>query len=290
MKYILLQKALKDGVILKMNKMNIIAEIGWNWMGDMKLAKKMIKAASDNGATHVKTQVFNEKYLKPGPWDLDGRREIYKKAQPSYTQLKEMKEYAEECDILFLASTMSLRDAELYSKVTTSIIKIPGFESRNRELLQFAFDKFDTVIISTGSSSVEEVESLLESLVLNRKQYYNMVLMHCVSSYPCLPEHANIERILDLARLTPNIGYSDHIEGIESVKVALEYSIEWVEKHFTTDHNLPGRDNKFAILPEELKALTDYLTFREKMKRYHGTSYQKCEEEVRNIQTGRFNG
>ena len=60
--------------------MNIIAEIGWNWLGDMNLAKRMIEEASKNGATHVKTQVFNEDYLKPGPWDEDGRREIYKKA------------------------------------------------------------------------------------------------------------------------------------------------------------------------------------------------------------------
>ena len=58
----------------------IIAEIGWNHMGDMNLAKEMIKAAHDSGANSVKTQVFDVKRLKPGPWDTDGRREIYEKA------------------------------------------------------------------------------------------------------------------------------------------------------------------------------------------------------------------
>ena len=62
-------------------EIKIIAEIGWNHLGDLDLAKKMIKAASENGADICKFQSWSEKNLKDGPWDQDGRREIYKKAQ-----------------------------------------------------------------------------------------------------------------------------------------------------------------------------------------------------------------
>jgi len=299
--------------------MNIIAEIGWNWMGDMDLAKQMIKAAANNGATHVKTQVFNESRLKAGPWDTDGRREIYKKAQPSYDQLMEMKLYCEDQGVKFLASCMSVRDAKLYAKVTTEAIKIPGFESRNKELVQYAFDNFDIVIMSTGTSSVNEItdvisslrlpggvtmkdDVLLETISLSTNEYYHkLVLLHCVSSYPCDPKTTNLPKMEKLRllfhdkfpgwdddRLNGHVGFSDHIQGVESVKVALEYNIQWIEKHFTVDRSLPGRDNKFAILPDELKDLTDYIQLREYMNKDLGSGYQECEQVVREIQTGRF--
>ena len=66
---------------MKHNNIKIIAEIGWNHMGNIKLAEKMIKSASKNGADICKFQTWSEKNLKPGPWDKDGRREIYKKAE-----------------------------------------------------------------------------------------------------------------------------------------------------------------------------------------------------------------
>ena len=71
----------------------IIAEIGWNHMGDLDLAKKMIVAASENGSDFVKTQFFSTKNLKPGPWDNDGRRDIYEKAQLTIEKYLELKEF-----------------------------------------------------------------------------------------------------------------------------------------------------------------------------------------------------
>ena len=76
--------------------MKIIAEIGWNHMGDMSIAKKMIDTASSNGANICKFQTWSEKNLKPGPWDEDGRRDIYKKAQLTESQHHELKKYCEK--------------------------------------------------------------------------------------------------------------------------------------------------------------------------------------------------
>jgi sialic acid synthase SpsE len=70
----------------------------------------------------------------------------------------------------------------------------------------------------------------------------------------------------------------------------LEYDIDVIEKHFTIDHELPGRDNKFAILPHELKDLSDYIKLREQSTLSHGNDYLECEAETRNVMSGRFNG
>ena len=82
----------------------IIAEIGWNHMGNLNLAKKMILSAKKNGADYVKTQIFDPSSLKPGPWDNDGRREIYKKAQLSEENHIELNNFCISKSVEFLTS------------------------------------------------------------------------------------------------------------------------------------------------------------------------------------------
>ena len=86
-----------------------------------------------------------------------------------------------------------------------------------------------------------------------------------------------------------HVGYSDHIFGIESCKVAMQYGLDVIEKHFTIDRDLPGRDNKFAILPEELSELSNYIKIFEDMHMFHGLDYLPCEEGSRMHYAGRFN-
>ena len=114
--------------------------------------------------------------------------------------------------------------------------------------------------------------------------------MHCVSSYPLHLRDANLPQIEKLKKIVDNVGYSDHTEGVRGSRIALEYNIQFIEKHFTTDHNLPGRDNKFAILPKELKKLSDYISSREEMNIDHGDIILEFESEAREIMTGRFDG
>jgi sialic acid synthase SpsE len=146
--------------------------------------------------------------------------------------------------------------------------------------------------MSTGTSTFSEIK---ESVKLFTKA--RLYLMHCVSSYPCNPSIANIKRMVRMQNINPiinesiyGVGYSDHIQGVESAKVAIGFGAQVIEKHFTTDNNLPGRDNKFAILPHELKNLSDYIKLREEMMIEHGPDYQKCESDSRENYTGRFNG
>ena len=115
----------------------IIAEIGWNHMGDMELAKEMITAANDSGADIVKTQTFDVRRLKEGPWDTDGRREIYEKAQLNLEQYIELRDYCNKIEIQFMSSVFSIDDAKLLQKVETDMVKIPSMESRNVKLINY---------------------------------------------------------------------------------------------------------------------------------------------------------
>ena len=111
----------------------LIAEIGWNHMGDMKLAKEMILAAKESGCDFAKFQTWSVDRLKPGVWDTDGRREIYEKAELDLDKHIELKQYCDEVGIQFMSSVFSIEDAKLLKQVVTDYVKIPSFESRNRE-------------------------------------------------------------------------------------------------------------------------------------------------------------
>lgn len=263
----------------------IVSEIGWNHMGDLTLAKEMIHASKESGADIVKFQTWSVDRLKPGPWDEDGRLEIYKKAELSENDHQQLKAYSEGLDIEFLSSVFSVHDAKLLFELSISSVKIASAESRNVELLSYCDDNFDTIYLSTGTSSVSEIEQHLKYLPTS-----NIILLHCISSYPLEPKNANLPRINSLKKLSDRVGYSDHTFGVETAKISLEYDIDVIEKHFTLDNNLPGRDNKFAILPHQLKELSDYIKLREEAKTFHGDGYLECEQESRDVMTGRFDG
>ena len=270
----------------------IIAEIGWNHCGDMNLAKQMAKAAADNGATYAKYQTWSVGRLKQGSWDKDGRREIYEKAELTKEDHIELIQYCNDIGIKFLSSVFSIDDAALLQELGCREVKIPSFESRNHELISYCSDNFDTIFMSTGTSTYREVQESCKYVGAGVAFY----ILHCVSTYPCDPKIANIKRMELLkdvrAHLGINtfIGYSDHIQGVESAKVAIGEGALVVEKHFTTDNNLPGRDNKFAILPHQLKDLSDYIKLRDDMFSMYEHDFQECESDSRENYTGRFNG
>ena len=162
------------------NKINIIAEIGWNHMGNMNLAEKMIVSAAHNGADICKFQTWSVKNIKPGPWDTDGRKEIYKKAELSKEQHHYLKKICENNNVSFLTSIFNIDDIDFLSALNPFMIKIPSHEIGNFNLVKSAVDRFDKIIISTGASKWQEVLKIANEL--NKQK---IIFMHCVSTYPC---------------------------------------------------------------------------------------------------------
>ena len=126
--------------------MDIIAEIGWNHMGDFKLIEKMVEAAANSGATYAKFQTWSERDLKPGPWDKDGRREIYRKAQLREDDYMRIKEICEQNEIRFLTSVFNPKDLPSMASVSDVAVKIPSPEIANKNLLMDARKMFSTCL------------------------------------------------------------------------------------------------------------------------------------------------
>ena len=263
----------------------LIAEIGWNHMGNMTLAKEMILAAKESGCDFAKFQTWSVDRLKPGVWDTDGRREIYENAELDLDKHIELKEYCDEVGIGFMSSVFSIEDAKLLKQVVTDYVKIPSFESRNIELIHYCLKNFEHLIISTGTSTYDEIRSVVVNIPPER-----YTLLHCVSSYPCNFDIVNLPRMEYLKNLSNSIGFSDHSQGIESSVLSLGMGVDFIEKHFTTNNDLPGRDNKFAVLPSDMKRLSDYIKISKKVMSDKGVDYQDCELDSRENYTGRFDG
>ena len=250
----------------------------------MNLAKKMIEEAFNSGAYFAKFQTWSVSRLKAGEWDQDGRRDIYNKAELSEDKHIELINYCHHLGISFMSSAFSVKDASLLNNLKQKSVKIPSFEVGNVALLKFCDQNFEELIISTGTATKSEIDQI-SNLVDIKKS----TIMHCVSSYPCGIENANLSRINYLLSKFPSVGYSDHVSGVDASIYALQYPLKYIEKHFTVDHELPGRDNKFAILPSELKRLTNHIQQRSKAFQDLGIDYQKIELSSRTEYRGRFN-
>ena len=266
-------------------KVLLIAEIGWNHFGDIELAKKMIDAAKLAGADFAKFQTWSVSRLKSGAWDSDGRREIYEKAELSEADHVNLINHCDKKGINFLSSVFSIEDAKMLLDLNVKDVKIPSFESRNHDLISFCDNNFKRIFISTGTSKFDEIKKSIE--FLKKSTFY---LLHCVSMYPCNYTNANIPKMKKLMKIHKNVGYSDHIQGSESAKIAIAEGANVIEKHFTLDNNLPGRDNKFANLPSQFKDISDFLIKYNDMLIEHGEDYQEGEKDSRLNYTGRFNG
>ena len=266
-----------------MNDIKIIAEIGWNHMGDMNLAEEMIKQASENGADICKFQTWSESNLKSGQWDNDGRRNVYKKAQLSKDNHYFLKKICENNNVEFFNSIFNIKDIEFLKELNSKIIKVPSHEIYNKILIENCLKNFDLSLISTGASKKEEIENLKNNLDLSKS-----VFMHCVSSYPCPADRINLPRLKYMKNFTSKIGYSGHFQGIDDAIAAICHGAVYIEKHFTIDNNLEGRDNKFALLPKDLKKISEFRNNYQDMLFDRGIDLQESEKDTFNNYRGRW--
>lgn len=267
--------------------MNIIAEIGWNHLGDIDLAQRMIVAAKESGATTVKFQLWDPEFMRNGAWNTDGRIEIYKKAKLSNEDVLSLKEFSINTKIDILFSAFGTEGASRLLSLNFDSIKIPSHEIANKKLISFCSENFDKIYISTGASKKEEVEWSSEHLKNSKKcSYFN--LMHCVSSYPCKIEHINLPRIKYLKSLHDHVGLSDHTSNEYTPSYSISYGVTVIEKHFTIDNNLDGRDNKFALEPQVFKKMIEHINLANLANNDFGLDYQDSENDIVENYRGRW--
>jgi N,N'-diacetyllegionaminate synthase len=265
--------------------MKIIAEIGWNHMGDMNIAEQMISSASQSGADIVKFQYWDPCHLKPGEWDNDGRREIYNKACLSEDKINQLIGFSEKYDCEFLISVFGTRGAKFIFELGQTSIKIPSHETINTKLIEYCSQNFDHVYFSAGASTEEEIINAVEIL---KNGSASFTLMHCVSSYPCDDNKVNLKRLDWLGRLHSELGYSDHSSSKIIPSLSCMYGAKVIEKHFTIDNDLPGRDNKFAFEPHDFAVMVKNIHIAELALIDHGINYQDIESDTFHNYRGRW--
>ncbi|MEW6556095.1 MAG: N-acetylneuraminate synthase family protein [Elusimicrobiota bacterium] len=246
----------------------LVAEIGLNHNGDMKLAKDMIQSASESGADIVKFQkrtiekcfqkkVLDAPYLKPTSLGKT-YREHKLKLEFSIEQLAELKKTSDKNNIGFMCTPFDLQALEEVIKLGVPAIKIASHLLTNHELIIKAASYGLPVILSTGMATREEVMATYGIA----KAFYpktDVALLQCTSCYPAAIETLNVLAIKDLQNIAPIVGFSNHCANFVPSICAVAIGAKIIEQHFTLSHNLPGPDQKASLIPTDFRFMADAI-------------------------------
>lgn len=251
-----------------MGKVIIIAEAGVNHNGDINLAKKLIDIAVEAGVDYVKFQTFKSESLvsksaKKADYQIENTQDstenqmqMLKKLELSHEQHVELMAYCRQKDISFFSTAFDLESLIYLKELGLTMVKIPSGEITNLPYLRKAAELFSKVIISTGMSTLEDIEKALNvflSAGIKREAIY---ILHCNTEYPTPMKDVNLLAMLTIKnKFNVEIGYSDHTLGIEVPTAAVALGAKMIEKHFTLDRSLPGPDQLASLEPLELKAM-----------------------------------
>lgn len=233
----------------------MIAEIGLNHNGSVQIAKKLIDAAFACNWHCVKFQKrtpdvcvpdHQKSVPKDTPWGRMTYLEYRHKVEFGKNEYDYINRYCGEKPILWTASVWDLKSLDFILKYNVPFVKIPSAMLTNDELIKEACISGKTIILSTGMSTIEEIDHAVE--ILERNSKGNYVLMHTNSNYPAPPEELNLLTISYLKeRYDCIVGYSGHEYDLEPTVIAVALGAKIVERHITLDHNMWGSDH-FASL------------------------------------------
>jgi N,N'-diacetyllegionaminate synthase len=244
----------------------VIAEIGINHNGSVSRAEKLIDAAAESGADAVKFQSFRADHLLIPSGDRyiqqkDGGESAYqllRRCELSWEDQAKLKRHADERGVLFLSTPFDEESADFLDSLGVPAFKIASADITHVPLLRHVASKGKPVLLSTGMSFLSEVADAIWNL--RSAGAKEILLMHCVSSYPASPEHMNLRVLQTLqSYFELSVGLSDHSEGILLSLVAVALGAIVIEKHFTLDKNAPGPDQRASMDPEDLRMLIKNL-------------------------------
>lgn len=253
----------------------LIAEAGVNHENDLGLALRYVEEAAAAGADAIKFQSYKAETIasrfSPSYWDrtkepTPSQFELFKKHDhfdmPEYRVLAAR---AKECGIHFMSTPFDLRFADALNDLM-SVYKIASADITNLPFLRHVARNGKPVILSTGASTIGEVDAAVA--LLREEGVEHVALLHCVLSYPCKPEDANLAVISYLQSVYPDmlVGYSDHVPpafGCAALVAAWLLGARFLEKHFTLDKSKTGNDHYHAMDPRDIRdfrAQCDYVT------------------------------
>jgi len=239
-----------------------IAEAGLNHNGDIDIAKKIIDEAIKAGADAIKFQTFQtEKFITKSNQYFD----IFKNAELSFSEFDELNQYTKNKKITFFSAPFDMESADYLNKIDIPCFKIASSDLPNIPLISKIAKMQKPMIISTGVSTMKEIEDAVNACYLEGNRQIS--LLHCIASYPTPYTEVNLKAILTMKKkfLHP-IGYSDNGEPSLVALSAVSMGANLIEKHFTLDKKMDGPDHSFSIEPTGLRELISQIRMIDEMK------------------------
>lgn len=251
-----------------MNRVLIIAEAGVNHNGSLEIAKKLVDTAKKCGADIVKFQTINvnalvsknavmAEYQKKNLGFDKSQKEMLEKLALKKEDFYILADYCKQIGIQFLSTPFDITSINFLDPLQ-NMWKIPSGEITNYPYLLEIAKTGKDIILSTGMSTLNEVEEALD--VLKNNGAGKVTLLHCTTEYPAPVEEVNLRAMKTMQdKLHCEVGYSDHTKGIEIAIAAVAMGATVIEKHFTLDKNMIGPDHKASLEPHELQDMINTI-------------------------------
>jgi len=277
----------------------VIAEAGVNHNGRPELAMELIEAASNAGADAIKFQTFDSHalvtrrakkavYQQSNTVEDESQRQMLERLELDKSVFKELQSLSERLGLVFMSTAFDVGSLEfLLQELALPIIKIPSGEITNGPLLLEHTRAGREVILSTGMSTLEEIEQALSVLACGFLRWENpspnafrsafeseegqeelrskVTLLHCTTQYPAPYASVNLRAMSTLeSRFGLRIGYSDHTLGVTVPIAAVALGARVIEKHITLDTKLSGPDHAASLEPDEFGQMVEHIRLIEK--------------------------
>ena len=246
---------------MKKNSIYVIAEIGINHNGDLDIAKKLIDIAKVAGCDVVKFQKRNpdvcvpehqKSVMRDTPWGKMTYLDYKYKVEFGQNEYDEIDIYCKKRDIQWSASPWDLDSLDFLNHYDIPFIKIPSALITDLELLKATAETNKKVIISTGMSTLEDVEKAVMT-IKSVKSNVDFALLHCNSSYPAPIKDLNLKCIITLKeKFNCEVGYSGHEFGLTTTIASICLGATIIERHITLDRTMWGTDQMCSVEPQGL--------------------------------------
>lgn len=248
----------------------IMAEVGINHNGDLRIAFEMIEKAKKIGFEAVKFQTFHAKefnvddtatytYKSQGKEITESMLQMFQRYEFSKSEWKQIKKKCDDEGILFLSTPQNVSDLEILLELGVPAIKVGSDDFTNLPLLCEYRKANIPMILSCGMADLAEIYQALEAVDAFSRD--DVALLLCTSEYPTPVEDVNLLKLKTLRGAFPKLtlGFSDHTQGAVAAGMAVGFEACIFEKHYTLNHDMPGPDHWFSASPDEIREWHDTI-------------------------------